>query len=203
MPRGEPSRPANAPSLCLECGHKSLSKVTQDCEHAFTYEGRAYRVQVCQLPIIKCASCGQVNFDQEALRILLDAEYFHLNILRPGEIVEARKRTGFSQRQLAAFLGIGVATLSRWEKGHLRQSRSLDNLLRLALLDDACREQLALAQAKARSVRAQPYRGHLESDERASRLRVVRYIPPSQVHSVLEDGKRFSLPKAWSHCHAG
>jgi putative zinc finger/helix-turn-helix YgiT family protein len=202
MPRGETDQSTQGVSRCLECGETSVSKVTQDHEHKFTYEGRKYRVQISQLPVIKCGACGQASFDQDALQILLDAEYFRLNILQPREIVEARERNGFSQRGLAALLGIGVATLSRWEKGHLRQSRAMDNLLRLALFDQACREQLALGCANTKSLHRRAYCGHLEREEGASTQREVRYIDDSRVSLILEDGQCFCLREAWSYRHA-
>lgn len=42
-----------------------------------------------------------------------------LDIPQPEEIVELRKRYGFTQRTLAAILGIGVASLQRYERGCL------------------------------------------------------------------------------------
>jgi len=138
-----PRNPRAKPIVtCLDCGAGRLRSVRDDYEHHFVYEGRKYRVTVRQLPITKCGRCGEISLGQEALAVLLEAEYRHLDLLLPREITSARQRIGLSQRKCAQLLGTGVATLSRWEKGHIRQSRSMDNLLRMALEDEGCRKHL-------------------------------------------------------------
>src|SRR5205807_353946 len=42
-----------------------------------------------------------------------------------------RERFGPDQRDFAGLTGIGVATLSRWERGRLLQTRAMDRYLRL------------------------------------------------------------------------
>ena len=46
-----------------------------------------------------------------------------------GEFV--REQLGKTQEEFAELTGIGVATLSRWERGRLIQTRTLDNYLRI------------------------------------------------------------------------
>jgi len=38
--------------------------------------------------------------------------------MKPGEIVELRKRLGLTQGGLAERIGVSRETVSRWEKGH-------------------------------------------------------------------------------------
>ena len=129
-------------AICPDCRLGRLRSVRDEYEHHFVYEGRKYCVALRQLSIIRCDRCGEISLDQEALAALLDAEYHHLDLLLPREIASARQRIGLSQRKCAELLGTGIATLSRWEKGHVRQSRSMDNLLRMALEDENCRKHL-------------------------------------------------------------
>ena len=129
-------------AICPDCRLGHLRSVRDEYEHHFVYEGRKYCVTLHQLSIIRCDRCSEVSLDQGALAVLLEAEYLHLDLLLPREITSARQRIGLSQRKCAQLLGTGIATLSRWEKGHVRQSRSMDNLLRMALEDENCRKHL-------------------------------------------------------------
>ena len=67
---------------------------------------------------------------------LLDAEACKIYRKRHGllscaEIVAIRRKLKLTQAELAALLGLGDNTLSRWESGFVIQSKVMDTLLRL------------------------------------------------------------------------
>jgi uncharacterized protein YqeY len=58
----------------------------------------------------------------------------------PEEIRAVRERLDLSQAEFGQLTGIGVATLSRWERGRMIQNRAMDCYLRLlAAVPDAVR----------------------------------------------------------------
>jgi DNA-binding transcriptional regulator YiaG len=63
-------------------------------------------------------------------RRLSDALRATAGLLQPGEIRAGREALGLTQKELANYLQIAEATLSRWETGAQIQQRSLDKLLR-------------------------------------------------------------------------
>ncbi len=83
-----------------------------------------------------CEACGEdievphPNYDP------LDAAYREYRrrkgMTQPEEIREFRKRLGLTQKELSDILGIGIATLNRYENGAL-QSEGHDQMLRMSM----------------------------------------------------------------------
>ncbi len=83
-----------------------------------------------------CPVCG-IEADTPELAVknqksLADAYRKNVGLLTSSEIVEARKRRGWSQEDLAREARVGVASVKRWELGGI-QSRANDDALRRAL----------------------------------------------------------------------
>ena len=73
-------------------------------------------------------------------------------MLTPEEIREGREKLGLTQKQFANLLGVGEATVSRWETGAQIQQRAMDRFLRACLASPAAVELLRSDfQASARS----------------------------------------------------
>jgi putative zinc finger/helix-turn-helix YgiT family protein len=83
----------------------------------------------------ECNACGKKIFDDDATRQISDARYEALGLLTPSELKEVRKKLGYTQEQMAAFLGIGNKTYCRWENGTSIQTKSMDTLIRCATRD--------------------------------------------------------------------
>jgi len=83
----------------------------------------------------ECDACGEKLFDDTAMRQISDARYGALGLLTPSELKEIRKKIGYTQEQMAAFLGIGNKTYCRWENGTSIQTKSMDTLIRCATRD--------------------------------------------------------------------
>jgi putative zinc finger/helix-turn-helix YgiT family protein len=58
-------------------------------------------------------------------------------LLAPEEIRQGREKLGLTQKQFANLLGVGEATVSRWETGAQIQQCAMDRFLRVCLASPA------------------------------------------------------------------
>lgn len=82
-----------------------------------------------------CSECG-IKVDDLALasrnqRALSDAYRRLSGLLTGDEIVEERRKKGWTQDELASAINVGVASIRRWEKGQI-QTKAMDDALRRA-----------------------------------------------------------------------
>lgn len=114
---------------CVECGEGRMRMRLAKVPH----EIRGLKFEV-EDKVNICDSCGFITIplaraDEHGR--LVDATYRRLaGILTAKEIREARQRLGMSQRQFAEYLGVGEASVKRWETGVLPDKSSSD-LIRL------------------------------------------------------------------------
>jgi HTH-type transcriptional regulator/antitoxin MqsA len=116
---------------CPSCGHQPL--VARKVRDEFEYGPDGERVTVVAegVPVLVCPACGETLYGPEAAAVRHQAICHALGLLSPAEIKALRERLGPDQEGFARLTGIGVATLSRWERGRLLQTRALDRYLRL------------------------------------------------------------------------
>ncbi len=83
-----------------------------------------------------CPVCGFTADDIPTAaanqRALSDAYRKSAGLLTGDEIIEGRKRLGWSQERLAKAVNVGIASIKRWEKGQI-QTPVMDKALRGAL----------------------------------------------------------------------
>lgn len=130
---------------CFECG-KGRMRRKRTLVRA---ELRGVKLEVPGIAE-ECDRCGfqTVPLDQaDQFGAALDAAYRkEAGLLSKDEIRAARERLRMSQREFAEYLGVGEASVKRWETGSL-QDKSSDNLIRLMTdpefgrrnLDQLCR----------------------------------------------------------------
>jgi HTH-type transcriptional regulator/antitoxin MqsA len=116
---------------CPSCGHQPLE--ARRIRDEFEYGPDEERITVVAeaVPVLVCPACGEVLYGPEAAVVRHQAICRALGLLSPAEIKALRERLGPDQEDFARLTGIGVATLSRWERGRLLQTRALDRYLRL------------------------------------------------------------------------
>jgi HTH-type transcriptional regulator/antitoxin MqsA len=116
---------------CPSCGHQPL--VAQRIRDEFEYGPDDERITVVAegVPVLTCPACGETLYGPEAAAVRHQAICRALDLLSPPEIKALRERLGPDQEDFARLTGIGVATLSRWERGRLLQTRAMDRYLRL------------------------------------------------------------------------
>lgn len=113
---------------CLKCGAElKRETVRMDGEYA----GEKYTATT---EAMVCSSCGFTTLHAsqiDGFRTKLADSYREAHgLLTSGEIRTIRSRLGMSQEGFAKYLGVGVASVKRWELGRA-QDQSSDELIRL------------------------------------------------------------------------
>lgn len=107
-----------------------MALVTVPYDIQIDHDGRKYQVHIPALTVPRCAACNLIVIDSEADTSIENAFRKEAKLLAEEQIRESRKNLRMTQDELAAYLGIAAATLSRWETGAQRQQRFHDGVLR-------------------------------------------------------------------------
>ena len=125
---------------CLECGKGRMRLTTARSLH----EVRGVNFEV-EAKALVCSHCGFQVIPPELITEharLIDHGYRKaVGLLRADEIRAARERLGFNQLRFAEYLGVGEASVKRWELGAL-QDKSSDDLIRLKTDPECAKENL-------------------------------------------------------------
>lgn len=70
----------------------------------------------------------------ELLQAVRDMKAGHVQVVS-SPVIEARKKTGLSQSQFAALMGVSVRTLQGWEQGRKQPSGAARTLLAIASMN--------------------------------------------------------------------
>jgi len=97
------------------------------------------------LPVRVCDHCHEEYQTAEADEIIRRQLRNDLGLLQPEQIISERERFGLTQRAMSEATQIPFETISRWENGHVIQSRSSDHHIRLYF--QRLNEQIALGAA--------------------------------------------------------
>ena len=125
---------------CFECNTGTLipGTVTLTGER----NGEAFTVTV---PGFSCTSCNYktINNSQsgEFTKAVSDAYKTAHGLLTGAALRERRAMLGMSQQDFADYLGVGPASIKRWESGQI-QDRAMDQLIRLKTDPEAARDNL-------------------------------------------------------------
>ncbi len=105
--------------LCEECWEE-VDAVYETRHHIEEVRGVEIEVDLDHLVCPQCGnSIGWAPLVDEGFEKLYRAYRDKMDIPQPEDIVALRKRYGFSQRVFAAIVGVGVASLQRYEQGNL------------------------------------------------------------------------------------
>jgi putative zinc finger/helix-turn-helix YgiT family protein len=126
---------------CLECKNEKFK--TEKARFHPTVKDEQIDVLV---DATVCAKCGKAVMDDTQMdglrRAAADGYRKKHELLTSGQIAEYRSKLGMSQREFAEHLGVGEASIKRWETYYV-QDRSQDNLIRLKC-DESSAEDSAL-----------------------------------------------------------
>ena len=116
--------------ICIKCDNEEfVKKSNATIEQEF--RGEQLRVKTTAMA---CTKCGWTTLTlkqtDELRRLTADAYRQKHGLLTSAQIRSLRKSLAMSQRDFAAFLGVGEASVKRWETW-LAQERSSDQLMRL------------------------------------------------------------------------
>lgn len=115
--------------ICFNC--ESGEPIEKISAVSGTVRGESYTVFV---PAMACPQCGEIVLDARqgaAYSLAITDAYRRAHhLLTSTEIKAARERLGLTQQQFADHVGVGVASIRRWEAGAL-QDESSDKLIRL------------------------------------------------------------------------
>ncbi len=147
---------------CPVCDN-SVDLEPMSTEKEIVVRGEPYRVQ---FDGFRCRQCGE-EFLDGASPDPFDAAYQQYRerhgMLSPDDIRSFRHKYGLTQAELAGLLGLGGATLSRYETGKL-QDMTHDTLLRMAMKPE-CLQSLVVAANTLTDERKQQLLSAIESDE--------------------------------------
>jgi putative zinc finger/helix-turn-helix YgiT family protein len=119
--------------ICLRCDSEDFAEV-HEAEIEQEFKGELLKVKS---PALMCSMCGWVTVDpaqvDELRRRTADAYRVKHGLLTSEDIKIMRKALGKTQRDFAAFLGVGEASVKRWETWMV-QDKSNDRLMRLKCL---------------------------------------------------------------------
>lgn len=114
---------------CIMCGEGQAKRTLAVQEFAYGTGAEAV-VLHAQVPIWSCETCDLEYVDSEGERAQHEAVCRHLGRLTPLQIKALRRGARLTQKELAAELGCGVASLKRWELGTVVQGRVADMAMR-------------------------------------------------------------------------
>lgn len=114
---------------CLACDNKEV--VVQNLRFENELKGELLEFIA---PVFKCQECGEVLSTTDQKRVgmvnLADAYRKKHGLLTSSEIKKYRENLGKSQDQFANFLGVGIASVKRWES-YTVQDPSNNELIKL------------------------------------------------------------------------
>ncbi|MGH9582756.1 MAG: type II TA system antitoxin MqsA family protein [Bryobacteraceae bacterium] len=130
---------------CVNCGRGRLQKRLTDV--AGEIKGEKFLVR---MDALVCPACGYTTVEGSAIpeymRLIADAYRAKHDLLTGDAIRERRARLRMTQEQFASYIGVGVASVKRWELGQV-QDLAMDRLIRLMSDSHEARENAAKVSA--------------------------------------------------------
>jgi putative zinc finger/helix-turn-helix YgiT family protein len=106
--------------VCLQCEHASFEPAEANVIQEL--RGESFTVLT---PVMRCARCGWQTLGPgqiDALRVRTADAYRRAHDLLTSEDIRARReRLRMSQRQFADYLGVGAASIPRWEGAQIQE----------------------------------------------------------------------------------
>ena len=108
---------------CIQCAKADLD--AKSVELPGTVRDESYAIRMDGLA---CPLCGFTTIEGSAMpeygRLLADKYRAAHGLLTSNAIKTRRERLGMSQARFAEYLGVGLASIKRWEMGKIQDRRS-------------------------------------------------------------------------------
>jgi len=115
-------------TVCVQCERAELQQVSVDLPGKVRGENYTVRMEG-----LACPRCGYKTIEGPRMpeygRLLADKYRANHGLLTSGEIRARRSSLGMSQQQFADHLGVGVASVKRWEMGKIQDERNNDRII--------------------------------------------------------------------------
>jgi putative zinc finger/helix-turn-helix YgiT family protein len=109
--------------ICLNCDNEDLKECDSEVEQIFRGETFKIPTRVMRCDVCKTETVAQDAFS--ALRIAVaDAYRVKVNRLTSAQIRKARNELGLTQKQFADLIGVGEASIKRWETWQVQENSS-------------------------------------------------------------------------------
>ncbi|MGC8490169.1 MAG: type II toxin-antitoxin system MqsA family antitoxin [Syntrophobacteraceae bacterium] len=134
---------------CPTCGgeHFAFKKT-----HHHFLESGLDNVHLTNVAIGTCANCGEkivsIPHSTELMKLVGESVLLKPTNLNGAEIRFLRKNLHLKINDFAQLLGVDRVTVSRWENGHEKPSRSVDRLVRLTYAVEAKITELTMDQLR-------------------------------------------------------
>lgn len=127
MSNGDDGTLASTP--CPFCGAPVVVENVRETMEYVTPKGAVELV--VDVPHEECAACGYQGYGEAGERARTEAIYRYHQRLTPWEIARIRESLSLTQKAFAVFVGVGHASIERWESGVSMQNQGSDNLILL------------------------------------------------------------------------
>src|SRR5947209_7779201 len=111
------------PWYCSNCGRKEVRPAKVGYSGERTFEGRRYVIDLPELDVPRCGSCGQLLFSNTEIEAIARELRTRARLLHPEEVRAGREALGLSRPELSRRLGAAEDAAQRWEDGLEIQSR--------------------------------------------------------------------------------
>ena len=140
MKRNQKKSELTVEMACFECEKGQLQR--EDLQLTGERNGESFSVR---MPGLRCNACGFETIDSvesaEFTRLISDAYRIKHGMLTGAQIRARREQLKMSQQQFADYLGVGIASVKRWELGQV-QDKAMDELICLKTDPEAARSNL-------------------------------------------------------------
>lgn len=180
--------------FCPNCEKESPLEIMRKVEE-FNVRGEVIPVEV---EYFKCQECGEEFENSKSAIDPYEVAYREYRerkgMLQPEEIREFRIRCGLTQREFSDLVGIGIATLNRYENGAL-QSAAHDRVIKLAMepgnfLNLISNSPGVLSESKSKKILSQ-----LAKETELSWLEITKNVFGNYNADIYSGYKKFELGK--------
>jgi putative zinc finger/helix-turn-helix YgiT family protein len=180
--------------FCPNCEKESPLVLVRKPEE-FNIRGTVISVEV---EYYQCLDCGEEfevsKSDFDPYEIAYQEYRKRKGLLQPNEIREFRVKYGLTQKEFSGLIGLGIATLNRYENGAL-QTEAHDRVLKLIMDPGYFLNLISKSQGVLEETKKQKIINHLAEETEVSWLEVTKGIFGSYNADVFSGYKRFELEK--------